>query len=133
MILLSHFSFLFPFSLFPFLSSSLIPPSYFLVSHFSSLFFFFFLFFSLFKDSWFKHFDIEERGKRPGHTGLAPQLFVKEVIPAEQRGTHVCTCIHIFNRIFIEAKMSLFQCWRFCNVLHFIFLSYLLLLSFGDN
>jgi hypothetical protein len=46
------------------------------------------------QDCWFKHFDVEERGKRPGHTGLAPQLYVKEVIPAEQRGTYVRTYIH---------------------------------------
>ena len=32
-----------------------------------------------FQDSWFKHLDVEERGKMPGQLGLATELYVKEV------------------------------------------------------
>ena len=30
-----------------------------------------------FQENWFKHFDVEERGKMPGQLELADQLYVK--------------------------------------------------------
>ena len=66
-----------------------------------------------FQENWYKHFDVEERGKRPGQTGLAPQLFVKEVLPSEIRGALFCVCMCVCVCVFSQVCMGLHVCLSF--------------------
>ena len=59
----------------------------------------------------YKHFDVEERGKRAGQTSLAPQLYVKEITPSEVRGTtDIFLFLTVCGDIYTMMKFHVMPC-----------------------